>query len=76
MVKLADPAIDYSVWRLPIKQQLINIFMNYLVLRFLPLVADKRAPEMSKVLIALGRLDLEGWWPIFLPAMNVGPLSR
>ena len=53
-----------------------DLSIRGLVFRFTPIFTDKRTQELSKGLIALGRLDLEGRWPIFLPEANVGAERR
>jgi hypothetical protein len=76
LVDLSDPSIDYSSWRLAQVPLPEDLSLRELVFRFAPKSRDRDAQALSKGLIALGRLDVEGRWPIFIPEQNVGPERR
>jgi hypothetical protein len=73
LVDLSDPSLSESSWRNARVDLPPDLSIRSLVFRFAPKTGDKNAQEMSRGLIALGRLDLDGRWPVYLQMDKLKP---
>ena len=67
LTDLSDPTIQPSSWRgaqVPLPE---DISIRSLAMRFAPKQDARGSAELSRGLIALGRLDLDKGWPEFIP---------
>jgi hypothetical protein len=73
LLDLSDPSISESSWRyakVPLPESLA---IPRLIFQFAPRRGDKTSQSLTRSLIALGRLDVEGCWPVYLA---IDELSR
>jgi hypothetical protein len=63
LIDLSDPSISYTAWRLAKVDLPADITIRSLVFRFAPRLGNKTSQEISRGVIALGRLSMEGNWP-------------
>jgi hypothetical protein len=66
LLDLSDPSISESAWRYAKVPLPDSLAIPRLIFQFAPRGGDRTSQSLTKSLIALGRLDVEGHWPAYL----------
>ena len=66
LLDLSDPTIQESAWRYAKVPLPDSLAISRLIFQFAARRGDRNSQTLTKSLIALGRLDLEGRWPAYL----------